>query len=114
MDNELDFSHPHVSRIPTIWDIRSTARLSTFVNRHKPQIIFHAAAHKHVPLMEENVGEAVANNVQGTLNLIHLADQIGCENFVMLSTDKAVSPTSTMGATKRIAELMIQSFAGKQ
>ena len=80
---------------------------------YKPQVVFHAAAHKHVPLMEIVPAEAVKNNVFGTYNVAKCADKYGCDRFVLLSTDKAVNPTNVMGATKRITELIIQEFASK-
>lgn len=104
----------HVSRIayyPLIADIRDHARLRAIFQRHRPQIIFHAAAHKHVPLMEENIEDAITNNVLGTRNLIECAIEANVEHFVFISTDKAVNPTSVMGATKRIAEMLVQQAA---
>ncbi|MEN2775815.1 nucleoside-diphosphate sugar epimerase/dehydratase [Acetivibrio clariflavus] len=91
-----------------IGSIRDKKRLDYVFSRHRPGIVFHAAAHKHVPLMEFNPQEAVKNNVYGTLNLAECAHQYNCKKFVLISTDKAVNPTSIMGATKRIAELIIQ------
>lgn len=96
--------------IPIIADIRDEDRLETVFSRYKPQLVFHAAAHKHVPLMEAQPEEAVKNNIFGTRNVALAADKHGAEAFVMISTDKAVNPTSVMGATKRIAELVVQDI----
>jgi FlaA1/EpsC-like NDP-sugar epimerase len=96
---------------PLIADIRSSARLCKLLEQRRPQIIFHAAAHKHVPLMELNPAEAITNNVIGTRNLLDAALATGVERFVMISTDKAVNPTSVMGASKRVAELLVQRAA---
>ena len=96
--------------IPIIADIRDENRLETVFSRYKPQLVFHAAAHKHVPLMEAQPEEAVKNNIFGTRNVALAADKHGAEAFVMISTDKAVNPTSVMGATKRIAELVVQDI----
>ena len=90
-----------------IADIRDRPRMKHVFGLFQPQIIFHAAAHKHVPLMEANVEEAVTNNVWGTRNLIELSAEVPLERFILISTDKAVNPTSVMGATKRIAELLV-------
>lgn len=94
-----------------IGDITDAQRVRTVLAEHQPQIIFHAAAHKHVPLMEMNPCEAVKNNVGGTRIMAEAAAHFGVEHFILISTDKAVNPSSVMGATKRVAELMIQSLA---
>jgi FlaA1/EpsC-like NDP-sugar epimerase len=96
-----------------VGSIRDRKRLNEVFRQYHPQVVFHAAAHKHVPLMEDNPGEAIKNNVLGTLNLLDSASSHGVERLVQLSTDKAVNPTSVMGATKRITEMLIQSFARK-
>jgi FlaA1/EpsC-like NDP-sugar epimerase len=100
-----------VEMIPIIADIRDTNRMAHIFARFKPEVVFHAAAHKHVPLMEANVSEAVTNNVGGTRTVANLSEEYGVETFVLVSSDKAVNPTSVMGATKRIAELVIQDLA---
>ncbi len=94
-----------------IADIRDAERLCMLFKRFQPEVIFHAAAHKHVPLMEENPCEAVSNNIFGTGNLLTAADAAGVERFVMISTDKAVNPSSVMGATKRVAEMLVHNAA---
>lgn len=94
-----------------IGSIRDRKRLDEVFDAYKPEVVFHAAAHKHVPLMETSYGEAVKNNVLGTRNLLEACEAHGVERFVMLSTDKAVNPTNIMGATKRINEMMVQVFA---
>jgi len=96
-----------------IGDVRNKNRLDYVFQKYKPQIIYHAAAYKHVPLMEENPCEAILTNVEGTINVSKLAVKYNAEKFVMISTDKAVNPTNVMGASKRIAEIYIQSFAYK-
>ena len=107
MDLELpaDFSNLHY--LPIIGDILDTFRLKEVFAEHRPQVIFHAAAYKHVPMMEKNCFQAISNNVVGTYNLAMLADQFKVEDFVMISSDKAVRPTNIMGVTKRISELLI-------
>ena len=99
---------PILVRIGTICD---KGGLDAIFEEYHPSIVFHAAAHKHVPLMEESCAEAVKNNVFGTLNLLTSASEHGVERLVQLSTDKAVNPTNVMGATKRVTEMLIQSFA---
>jgi FlaA1/EpsC-like NDP-sugar epimerase len=109
--NELRRHWPELSVEQVIADVRDLDRLRQVFHAHQPEIIFHAAAHKHVPLMEGNTAEAVTNNVLGTANLLRLAEAQPVERFVFISTDKAVNPSSVMGATKRVAELLVQVSA---
>jgi len=102
---------PQSSVTPVIADIRDADRLAAVFSRHKPEIVFHAAAHKHVPLMEMNVADAVTNNVLGTQALVAASVAAGAQHFVLISTDKAVRPSSVMGATKRVAEMIVQDAA---
>jgi len=111
--HELRDGFPDVMVCPVIADVRDRKRIATVFERYKPHAVFHAAAHKHVPLMEENVIEAITNNVFGTLNVVDAALACACKHFVLISTDKAVRPTSVMGATKRVAELIVQHAAIK-
>ena len=108
---ELEKKFPQVNTIPLIGDVRNPARLRYTFETYHPQVIFHAAAYKHVPLMEENPCEAVRTNVYGTRNLADMAVEYGVDRFVMVSTDKAVNPTNVMGATKRMAEIYVQSLS---
>jgi len=96
---------------PVIVNLKNKTRLEHILKKYQPQIIFHAAAHKHVPLMEHNMSEAVLNNVIGTRNLAQLADNYGVQRFIFISTDKAINPTSIMGASKKVAEIIIQEIA---
>ena len=108
---ELRTSHPGVPVVPVIADIRDAQRMHAIFDDCRPYAVFHAAAHKHVPLMEENVVEAITNNIHGTTNVVNAAIDAGVEHFVLISTDKAVRPTSVMGATKRLAERVVQHAA---
>lgn len=110
IEMELRTTYPHVELETIIADIQDRRRIDAVFSRFKPQVVFHAAAHKHVPLMERNPSEAVKNNVFGTKNVADAADKYNAERFVMISSDKAVNPSSIMGATKRIAEMYIQSI----
>lgn len=102
---------PNLEFVPVIGDVRSEARLDFIFRTYKPDVVYHAAAYKHVPLMEENPCEAILDNVMGTKNLADYSVKYGVEKFVMISTDKAVNPTNVMGASKRIAEIYVQSLA---
>jgi FlaA1/EpsC-like NDP-sugar epimerase len=97
--------------VPAIGDVQDRERIFEVMDKHRPDVVYHAAAHKHVPLMEYNPREAVKNNVFGTKNVAEAADTYGVHTFVMISTDKAVNPTNVMGSTKRIAEMIIQQLA---
>lgn len=97
--------------IPIIADIQDRARIFEVIEQYRPDVIYHAAAHKHVPLMEDNPREAVKNNIFGTKNIAEAAHEFDVKNFVMISTDKAVNPPNVMGATKRIAEMVVQNLA---
>ncbi len=110
---ELQSNYPTLKLIPIIADIRNAQRLDSVFAQHQPQIIFHAAAHKHVPLMEANVVEAITNNVLGTRNVVQSALDHNIERFVLISTDKAVRPSSIYGATKRLAEMIVLEAAQK-
>lgn len=97
--------------VTEIGSITHMPALEEVFDRHQPQVVFHAAAHKHVPLMESNPREAIENNVFGTLNVARMADERGCSHFILISTDKAVNPANVMGATKRMCEMIVQNYA---
>ena len=109
--NELRAAHPDLDLVPVIADIRDRRRMFQVMETHRPFAVFHAAAHKHVPLMEANVIEALTNNVKGTTNIVDAAVSADVEHFVLISTDKAVRPTSVMGASKRVAEHVVRGAA---
>jgi FlaA1/EpsC-like NDP-sugar epimerase len=108
---QLQERHPELKVSAIVADIRDMDRLMRLGKEHAPQYVFHAAAHKHVPLMEDSPEEAIKNNVFGTRNVARMADACGVERFVLISTDKAVHPTSVMGASKRLAEMVIRDIA---
>lgn len=110
---ELNESYPQTPVYAVIGDIRNIDRMRQVFERHQPQVLFHAAAHKHVTLMEMNIEEAVTNNILGTQVLVELAIETPVERMVMISSDKAVYPSSIMGATKRVAELIVMDAARK-
>lgn len=109
IQNELSYNEPKLNKKVIIASVRDKYRLNQIISAYRPSIIFHAAAHKHVPLMEDNPGEAIKNNVLGTLNMAELASQYKVEKFVLISTDKAVNPTNVMGASKRLCEMIVQA-----
>ena len=106
---ELKTNHPNNDIRAVVANIREKERLDTIFESHRPEIVFHAAAHKHVPLMENNPTEAIKNNVFGTYNLVNCSDKYNVKRFILISTDKAVNPTNIMGATKRLCEMIIQA-----
>jgi FlaA1/EpsC-like NDP-sugar epimerase len=108
---ELKGAFPALNLVAVIADVREETRMSAVFAQHTPHVVFHAAAHKHVPLMEKNPAEAVLNNVLGTQVVARLADRYHAETFVLISTDKAVNPTNVMGASKRVAEMVVQDLA---
>lgn len=110
IQQELKQNYPDADVEVLIGSVRNTSRLEEVFKKYRPEIIYHAAAHKHVPLMEDSPNEAVKNNVVGTWKLAQMADKYGVKRFVMISTDKAVNPTNVMGATKRICEMIVQAY----
>ncbi|QEK13191.1 polysaccharide biosynthesis protein [Crassaminicella thermophila] len=113
IQNELIRNHPELNLEVLIASVRDRKRMEEIFSKYKPNVVFHAAAHKHVPLMEANPQEAIKNNVFGTLNVAECADTYKVEKFVLISTDKAVNPTNIMGATKRVAEMIVQCMSRK-
>jgi FlaA1/EpsC-like NDP-sugar epimerase len=109
---ELEDARQHFGVYPCVGDVTDPVRLAEVMKERRPEIVFHAAAHKHVPLMEENPCEAIKNNVRGTRLVAQAAHDSGVDRFILISTDKAVNPTSVMGASKRLAELVVQTQAG--
>ncbi len=110
IQQELKGKYPKLHLEVLIGSVRNTRRVEWIMERYKPQVIYHAAAHKHVPLMEDSPAEAIKNNVFGTYKTARAADKYGVEKFVLISTDKAVNPTNIMGASKRLCEMVIQTF----
>ena len=110
IQQELIRNHPDLHLETRIASVRDKARVDSLFAEFKPEIVFHAAAHKHVPLMEDSPNEAIKNNVGGTYNVADAAGRFGAEKFVLISTDKAVNPTNVMGATKRICEMVVQTM----
>jgi FlaA1/EpsC-like NDP-sugar epimerase len=113
IENELRKSHPDLTIIPCVCDIYDRKRVMSLWREHRPDVVVHAAAHKHVPLMEHNPCEAVKNNILGTKNVADACCEHGASEFVLISTDKAVNPSSVMGASKRVAEIYIQALNGR-
>ncbi len=113
IQQELIMKYPDLDLVVLIASVRNTNRLKSIFEAYKPEIVYHAAAHKHVPLMEVSPNEAIKNNVFGTLKTVKAADAAGVEKFVLISTDKAVNPTNIMGASKRICEMIVQTYNKK-
>ena len=113
IEQELKRVYPHLNLKTIIGSVRDYDRLENVFKEYKPEYVFHAAAHKHVPLMENSPNEAIKNNCLGTLNTVKIADKYKVKKFVLISTDKAVRPTNIMGATKRICEMIIQAYDKK-
>lgn len=113
LEYDLKTMYPELKYFALIGSIRDRYRLESVFEKYRPDVVFHAAAHKHVPLMELNAVEAIKNNVFGTLNVAEVSDKYEAKKFILISTDKAVNPTNIMGATKRIAEIIIQMMAMK-
>ena len=111
IQQELIKKYPSLKLETLIGSVRNTNRIESVIERYRPNIIYHAAAHKHVPLMEDSPNEAIKNNVFGTYKTARAADKYGVKRFVLISTDKAVNPTNIMGASKRICEMIIQTFS---
>lgn len=111
IQQELIKKYPSLKLETLIGSVRNTKRIESVIERYRPNIIYHAAAHKHVPLMEDSPNEAIKNNVFGTYKTARAADKYGVKRFVLISTDKAVNPTNIMGASKRICEMIIQTFS---
>ena len=110
IQNELRRKYPELDLVTLIGSVRDSKRLESVFKTYRPDIVYHAAAHKHVPLMEDSPKEAIKNNVFGTLKTAQCADKYGAKKFVLISTDKAVNPTNIMGASKRMCEMIIQSY----
>lgn len=110
---ELKARHPQLNLVTLIGSVRDTKRIDAVYDKYRPDIVFHAAAHKHVPLMEDSPNESVKNNIFGTLKNVQAADKYGAKKFVLISTDKAVNPTNIMGATKRVCEMIVQAYNGR-
>ena len=110
---ELKKKYPELNLVTLIGSVRDSRRMFEVFEKYHPQIVYHAAAHKHVPLMEDSPCEAIKNNAVGTYKTAYAAMVHGCERFVLISTDKAVNPTNIMGASKRLCEMIIQSFDKK-
>ena len=108
IQQELHYTCPELDLVTLIGSVRDRARIESVFAQYRPQVVCHAAAHKHVPLMEDSPNEAVKNNIFGTLNTARAADRYGAEAFVLISTDKAVNPTNVMGASKRVCEMIVQ------
>ena len=108
---EIKKQYPKLNLVTLIASVRNEHRVNDIFDKYRPDIVFHAAAHKHVPLMEDSPNEAIKNNCLGTYNVAKASDKYNTNKFILISTDKAVNPTSVMGASKRICEMIIEYFA---
>ncbi len=113
IQQELRYKYPHLNLEVLIGSVRDEVRINAVFEKYSPDIVYHAAAHKHVPLMEDSPNEAIKNNIFGTYNTAAAADKYKAETFILISTDKAVNPTNIMGASKRVCEMVIEHFAAK-
>lgn len=111
IQQELVRKYPNLKLEVLIGSVRNTSRIESVMEHYRPDVVFHAAAHKHVPLMEDSPNEAIKNNVFGTYKTARAADKYGVKKFVLISTDKAVNPTNIMGASKRMCEMIVQTFS---
>lgn len=111
---ELHKQYPDIDYVQIIGDVKDKRRMASIVEEYRPKNIYHAAAHKYVPIMEENGHEAIKNNVIGTRNVAEVARDYEVDTFVFISTDKAVNPTNVMGASKRVAEMVVQSLSQQE
>ena len=111
IQQELVRKYPNLKLEVLIGSVRNTSRIESVMEYYRPDVVFHAAAHKHVPLMEDSPNEAIKNNVFGTYKTARAADKFGVKKFVLISTDKAVNPTNIMGASKRLCEMIVQTFS---
>ncbi|MFW5652269.1 MAG: polysaccharide biosynthesis protein, partial [Acetivibrio ethanolgignens] len=110
IQQELRTKYPKLNLVVLIASVRNSNRMEQIFEKYHPELVYHAAAHKHVPLMEDSPNEAIKNNVYGTLKLVRLCDKYGVKRFVQISTDKAVNPTNVMGASKRMCEMIVQAY----
>ena len=113
IEQELRSTCPDINLLTEILDVRDREKVELVFRKYKPGVVFHAAAHKHVPLMERNPEEALKNNIVGTYNVAEISDLTGVKTFVLISTDKAINPSSIMGATKRVTEMISNAFRGR-
>lgn len=113
IEQELKMEHPGLNLVTLIGSVRDTRRINMVFEKYRPQLVYHAAAHKHVPLMESSPNEAIKNNVFGTYKTAQAADRYGTQKFILISTDKAVNPTNIMGASKRMCEMIVQALNKK-
>lgn len=110
LEDELKYSYPNIEKDFVIASVQDNKRIDSIFDQYQPQVVFHSAAHKHVPMMEHSPGEAIKNNVFGTMCVVESSIKYGAEKFILISSDKAVNPTNVMGATKRVCEMIVQAY----